>query len=414
MRICILGAGVVGLATAYQLARDGHAVTVLDAEPGPGMVTSFANGAQLSYSYVAPFAAPGVAWKVPGWLADPDGPMRFRPDLTWHQIRWLWRFWRACTATQSRATTAALLRLAALSRELTHDVLSRERLDFAFSASGKLVIYPDDAGLAAARAQVELQARMGSRQEMLDRAECLAREPALAHVASRIAGGVWTESEDAGDCQLFCAELVRVLRASNFDVSFRFNTRVTQLLTAGGHVVGAATPHGVQEADAFVLALGMGARALARPLGLDVPIYPLKGYSLTVPITGAAPAVSVTDISQKVVYARLGSRLRIAGMADLVGANMRFDNARLDTLLRQARGTFPDASDWRELRPWAGLRPATPTGLPMLGPAPGWPNLHCNIGQGALGFTLAMGSAAVVADMIAGRAPRIEAREFSA
>ena len=413
MRVCILGAGVVGLATAYQLAREGHQVTVLDAEAGPGLGTSFANGAQLSYSYVAPFAAPGVAWKVPGWLADPDGPMRLRPDFTWHQIRWLWRFWRACTATQAEATTAALLRLAALSRELTHDALTRERLDFAFSATGKLVVYPDAASLDGARAQVALQARMGSRQEVLDRAECIAREPALAAIAQRIAGGVWTESEEAGDCLLFCAELVRVLRASNFDVSFRFGTRVTQLLTAGGRVVGAATPHGVQEADTFVLALGMGARALAAPLGLDVPIYPLKGYSLTVPVTAAAPRVSITDIAQKVVYAPLGARLRIAGMADLVGADLRFDNRRLDTLLRQARGSFPDASDWSELRPWAGLRPATPTGLPMLGPAPGWPNLHCNIGQGALGFTLAMGSAAVVADIIAGRAPRIEAREFS-
>lgn len=413
MRICVLGAGVTGIATAYMLARDGHAVTVLDAEPGPGRSTSAANGGQLSYSYVAPFAAPGVARKVPGWLADPDGPMRLRPDFTWHQLRWLWSFWRACNAAQAARATAALLSLAYLSREHTREATLRESLDYAFSHSGKLVVFPDAAALDAARAQVALQARMGSRQEVLDRAECLAREPALANIAPRIAGGVWTESEDAGDCRMFCEALALALGASNFDVTFRFGTRVTQLLTAGGRVVGAVTPAGVQEADAFVLALGNGARALARPLGVDVPIHPLKGYSLTVPITGAAPHVSVTDTAAKLVYARLGTRLRIAGMADIVGSDARFDNRRLDTLLRLARAAFPDASDWRTLSPWSGLRPATPTGLPLLGRTRLWANLHLNLGQGALGFTLAMGSAVVVADGIAGRQPAIDVAPFS-
>ncbi|MCS6892157.1 MAG: D-amino acid dehydrogenase [Rhodovarius sp.] len=413
MRVCVLGAGVVGLASAYLLAREGHAVTVLDAEAGPGRMTSYANGAQLSYAYVAPFAAPGLLRKLPGWLADRDGPLRLRPELSWHQLRWLWRFWRACNAAQVERTTAALLALGALSRELTREVTAREALDYAFARAGKLVVYRDAAALREAAAQVALQRRLGVEQEVLDRAGCLAVEPALAGMAERIAGGVWTPGEDAGDCHLFCEGLVAVLQRSNFRVSFRFGTRVTQLLSAGGRVIGAATPHGVEEAEAFVLALGNGARALAAPLGLDLPIAPLKGYSLTVPVTGPAPQVSVTDAAAKVVYARLRDRLRIAGMADLVGADHRFDNRRLDSLLRLARRAFPEASDWRELKPWVGLRPATPTGLPLIGRAPGWPNLYLNVGQGALGFTLAMGSAALLADAMAERRPPIDAAAFA-
>jgi D-amino-acid dehydrogenase len=403
MRIIVLGAGVVGLATAYRLARDGHSVTVLEGEAQPGLATSRANGGQLSYSYVAPFAGAGVIGKIPGWLLDADGPMRFRPDFTRAQALWLLGFLRACNAATSAYTTAALLRLAYLSRDELHALLAREALDFAFARSGKLVVYSDSAGLEGAKRQMATQAALGSEQHALTAAECLTLEPALGHIGARLVGGIHTPSEEAGDCHLFCLGLERVLRRSNFDVTFHFNTRVTQLLTAGGRVVGAATAQGVHEADAFVLALGNGARALATPIGVDLPIQPLKGYSFTLPITGLAPSISITDASAKVVYARLGDSLRVAGMADVVGLDTRFDNRRLDTLLRQAQATFPQASHWRELRPWTGMRPATPTGLPMLGPTARWPNLHLNLGQGSLGFTLAMGSAAIIADLLAGR-----------
>lgn len=403
MRVLVLGAGVVGLTTAYALARDGHSVTVLDGARGAALHTSQANGGQLSYSYVAPFAGPGVLGKVPGWLLDRDGPLRFRPDFTWGQITWLLEFLRACNAATAARTTAALLRLAYLSRSGLHALVEREAIDFAFARSGKLVVHSDPGSFEGAKRQMLAQAALGSEQHAVSAAECLAMEPALSTLAPRLVGGIHTPGEDAGDCHLFCLGLEKLLRGSNFDVSFHFSTPVTQLLTAGGRVVGAATPLGVHEADAFVLSAGNGARALAGPLGVDIPIQPLKGYSLTVPITGQAPAISITDAAAKVVYARLGRELRVAGMADVVGADTRFDNRRLDTLLRQARAAFPDAADWTTLRPWTGLRPATPTGLPMLGPTRAWPNLHLNLGQGSLGFTLAMGSAAVVAELVAGR-----------
>ena len=409
MRVLILGAGVTGLASAYLLAREGHDVTVLDAEPEVGRGTSYANGGQLSYSYVAPFAGPGVVGKVPGWLLDPDGPLRFRPRMDPGQWKWLLRFLGACNAATSESTTRRLLRLAYLSRELTHELAARREFGFDFAPSGKLVLLPDAAAVAGAHRQVALQAEWGSEQRVLGRDECLALEPAQAGIAHRIAGGVHTVSEDAGDCRLFCEGIAATLASSNHAARFRLGTRVTQLIRAEGRIRGVQTPAGVIEADAVVVALGTGARALLRPLGIDLPIYPLKGYSLTLPITrdAAAPRISVTDSAAKVVYARLGDRLRVAGMADVVGYSRAFDERRLTTLVRQAREAFPGAADWTELAPWTGLRPATPTGLPLLGRVPGTEGLFLNLGQGGLGFTLAMGSAAVVAAAIEGRPPPI-------
>lgn len=405
MRVLILGAGVTGLATAYLLARQGHDVTVLDAEREVGRGTSYANGGQLSYSYVGPFAGPGVIGKVPGWLRDPDGPLRFRPRMDPGQWSWLLGFLRACSAATSEQTTRRLLRLAYLSRDLTRELAARREFAFDFAPSGKLVLLPDAAAVEGARRQVALQAEWGSEQSILGRDECLALEPALAGIAHRIAGGVHTASEDAGDCRLFCEGMAATLAASNHAVTFRLGTRVTQLIRAEGRVRGVQTDAGVIEADAVVVALGTGARALLRPLGLALPVYPLKGYSLTLPVVpdGAAPRVSVTDTAAKIVYARLGDRLRVAGMADLVGYSRDIDELRLTSLLRQARAAFPEASDWSAINPWAGLRPVTPTGLPLLGRVPGTQGLFLNLGQGALGFTLAMGSAAVVAAAIEGR-----------
>jgi len=409
MRVLILGAGVTGLTTAEALARDGNSVTVIDAEATVGRGASFANGGQLSYSYVAPFAGPGVIGKVPGWLLDPDGPLRFRPQPDPGQWKWLIGFLRACNPTMAEQTTRRLLLLGYLSRDLLRDLAGREGFDFAFAPAGKLVLQPSAAAMEGARRQMALQESWGTVQRALSAGECLALEPALAGIAHRIAGGILTQSEDAGDCRLFCEGLAASLKRSNAAVSFQLGTRVTQLIRAEGRIRGVMTSAGVIEGDAVVLALGTGARALARPLGLDLPIYPLKGYSLTLPITrdDAAPRISVTDTAQKVVYARIGRNLRVAGMADVVGYSPLIEEKRLSTLVRQARAAFPNATDWRELNPWAGLRPATPTGLPILGRAPGTAGLFLNLGQGSLGFTLAMGSAAILAAEIAGRAPPI-------
>jgi len=414
MHVLVLGAGVTGLGTAYALARDGHAVTVVDRASEAASEASYANGGQLSYSYVAPLAGPGVLRHLPEWLLRADGPVRFRPRMDPHQWKWGLRFLRACTARQSDLTTGHLLRLSGLSRTLMHRLVAEEELEFHFEHQGKLVAHSEPDTLAAARRQLELQRGTGAAQVALDAKECVAVEPALAAMGGRLLGGIHTPSEDAGDCRLFCLGLARVLAASNNAVRFAFGTTVTQLLRVNGRVIGVATTRGVMEADAVVLCMGVGGRRLVRPLGIDLPLYPLKGYSLSPDIADAerAPRVSVTDYARKIVYARLGRTLRVAGMADMVGEDTAFDLGRLSLLARQAGAAFPGGFATSPLRPWCGLRPATPTGAPLLGPTAAADGLFLNVGQGALGFTLALGSGRVVSDLVGGRATSIDLDGF--
>jgi D-amino-acid dehydrogenase len=399
--ICVLGAGIVGLATAWQLLRDGYQVTVVDsAQTGAG--ASGANGAQLSYSYVQPLADPSLWLQLPKLLLSPDSPLKFRLQFDPHQWAWGLRFLAACRASVSRSTTASLLALAAESRAGFEQLMKHEAIDCDFSATGKLVLYPDAPSFAAARRQMELQRNLGTVQHALSPTEAVAIEPALAHHAQRFAGAIHTPSECAADCFKVCQALQQLLAERG--VRFRFQTEVTGLARQGDRIVAAETRQGRIEADAFVVSLGTGSRRLATPLGLDVPVYPIKGYSITVQAskaTGAAPTVNVTDAARKVVFARIGDRLRVAGMAELVGHDRTIPADRIQSLVTSTREVFPGAGDFEDVKPWTGLRPATPTGLPVLGRLRGSPdNLLFNTGHGALGFTLAFGSAQRVARVL--------------
>ncbi|MDO8887271.1 MAG: D-amino acid dehydrogenase [Hydrogenophaga sp.] len=395
LHVCVLGAGIVGLATAWQLLRDGHAVTVIDsAQAGSG--ASAANGAQLSYAYVQPLADPGIWRQLPKLLLASDSPLKLRPQLDPQQWAWGLQFLAACRASVSANTTTALLTLAAESRAGFERLLAQENIDCDFSTTGKLVLHSDEAGFAAARRQMDLQRALGTVQHALSPTEAVAVEPALSGYAARFAGAIHTPGECAADCFKVCQELQRLLQARG--VRFIFNTPVTRLVRSKGRIHSAETPNGPIEADAFVVALGSASQALARPLGLNVPVYPLKGYSITLPATAASPRVNVTDVSRKVVFARIGERLRVAGMAELVGHDRSIDPGRIQSLLASVRDVFPQMEPSAEVSPWAGLRPATPTGLPVLGRLRGSPpNLFFNTGHGALGFTLAFGSAERVA-----------------
>ena len=412
MRICVLGAGVVGVATAYYLAGDGHEVTVVDQEDACALETSFANGGQLSYSYVAPLADPSVIPKLPSWLFRADSPLRFVPRLELQQWRWLLSFLRGCTAAASREATVQLLALGFYSRTLVHTVVHEEKLAFDYVRNGKLVLYRSVKGLEGAKRQMAFQATLGAEQRALGAAACVDIEPALAPLAGVLAGGIYTPSEDAGDCHKFTRGLADAAAARG--VRFRSGARVTGLLAQGGRIAAARTELGEIEADAFVVALGINSLHILRGVGIKAPLYPINGYSLTLPVGPGhkPPRISITDTHNKVVYAPLGHRLRIAGMADVTGLASGPDAKRLALLTRQARETFPEGGDYANAATWFGRRPATPTSKPLLGATP-YGNLWLNIGHGSLGFTLACGSAKLVADAIAGRPPAISPENFA-
>lgn len=392
----VIGAGIVGLSTAWCLQRDGWRVTVIDRDQ-PGAGASGANGAQLSYSYVAPLADPSIWRQLPGLLLSADSPLKWRLKADSGQWTWMLGFLAACRSEVARATTAQLLTLAAESRQAFERLLQEEDIACDFAAHGKLVLYPDARSLDAARRQLDLQARLGGApQQALSPAECVAVEPALEHHAPNIAGGIHTPSECSADCLRLCQTLHERLLARG--VRFELGRTVHEWVREAGRLRAVRTDAGDITADAFVLAAGTGSARLGRRLGLAVPVYPLKGYSVTLPLTpdtSAAPRVSVTDLARKVVFARLGDRLRVAGMVELVGEDRRLDPARIASLHHTTRTLFPAlAASAVTAEAWAGLRPATPTGRPLIGHLPGAPaNLLLNTGHGALGFTLAMGSA---------------------
>ena len=414
MKVLVLGAGVAGVASAWYLWRDGHEVTVVERNQGVGLETSFANGGQLSYSYVAPLASPSVIPKIPPWLLRRDSPLRFRPALDLDQWRWCAQFLAACNQATADRTTERLLRLAFYSRDLMHELVRTQAPDFDYVQNGKLVVHTERASFESARRLMDYQRSLGAEQRALDARESVALEPALADMAPRICGAIHTPSEDVGDTYKFCNELQRLMATGANPVRYRFGVEVQRLLPWRDRLMGVETSAGVLEADAYVLALGTNAPHLLGPLGIRVPVYPLKGYSLSLPIVdpAGAPRISVTDFKRKVVYARIGDELRVAGMADLSGRWPVIDPERIDQLVDEVKSAFPRATDFRVLKPWCGMRPATPKGTPVLGRTPRG-NLWLNVGHGALGFTLALATGRIVADLAAGRDPAVPLDGFT-
>lgn len=413
MKVIVLGAGVVGLSCAWYLWRDGHQVTIVERNRGVGLETSFANGGQLSYSYVAPLASPSVIPKLPPWLLRRDSPLRFRPEIDPDQWRWCLEFLAACNQKTADETTRRLLRLAFYSRDLMHALVREQSIDFDYVQNGKLVVHTQRESFDSAVRLMEYQRTLGAEQRALDPAQCLEIEPALADMKG-IVGAIHTPSEDVGDTYRFCNELARLMTAGPNPVTIHLRAEVGRLLPWGRKLMGVETSVGVLEADHYVMALGTNAPWLVKPLGIRVPVYPLKGYSLSLPITdqAGAPRISVTDFKRKVVYARIGDDLRVAGMADLSGRRAVIDVERIDQLVDEVKGTFPRATDFSELKPWCGMRPATPRGTPLVGATP-YSNLWLDVGHGALGFTLALATGRMVCDLVGGRAPAVPLDGFA-
>ncbi len=401
-RVCIIGGGVIGLASAYALVRAGHAVTVLDARASLGSETSFANGGQLSYRYVAPLADKGVPLQAISWLLRGDSPLTLRPRLDPQQWRWMAAFIGACRGSVNQRNAAHLLRLAALSQATLQQWREDDRLDgFDWRRNGKLVTFRSAGTFAHARSKVTdfLQ------QQVLSAADCARLEPAL--VGDDFVGGIYTPNEEVADCHAFCQRLAARLEASG-RCTFLLGRKVTGIRHADEAVQAVELGNEVLPVEQLVLAAGHRSAELMLP-GVSLPLYPLKGYSLSVPIGAQhqAPNVSITDYDRKIVYARIGEQLRVAAMVDIVGFDASLEPKRLALIKRQALETFPHAGDYAQAVEWAGMRPATPTGLPLIG-ASVYRNLWLNLGHGALGFTLACGSGQLLAELIGQRAPSID------
>jgi D-amino-acid dehydrogenase len=391
-------------------------VTVVDRAATVGQGTSHANGAQLSYSYVAPLASASVLRSLPGWLLSGDSPVRLRPTFDPAQTSWLIRFLAACTQRASDTATAKLLSLSALSRASLHAMLAETPVEFHHRQNGKLVVLSSAKSMAEAERQMRLQADMGSRQHALTATECVALEPALATIAHRLVGGIHTPDEEVGDCFLLCAALHEALTPR---VRFHLGTSVQNIRVERGRIAALTTGAGDIVADAYVLAAGARSGPLGRLARISVPVQPIRGYSITTTLRpgNAAPVRSITDSARKTVYAPLGNSLRVAGFAEIDAGRDQLRPDRIAALAKTLGETFPDAvcaDDLHpdRLQPWSGLRPATPTSLPVIGRSR-VANLFVNAGQGALGFTLAAGSAALLADIVAGRQSSIDATPFS-
>jgi len=392
--VTVIGGGVIGLATAYALVREGMSVDLVEARDSLASATSFANGGQLSYRYVAPLADAGVPWQALGWMLQGDSPLRLRLRMDPAQWRWLMGFMLACRSSVNRRNGAQLLALALQSQA----TLARWReddgiTDFAWRRNGKLVAFRSARAFAHGRERL-LDPQS---QRVLDANELRGLEPALAEVP--FVGGVLTPDEEVADCHRFCERLAAHLQASG-RCRFLLGKPVTQLHKHQDQIVALQLGGERIDVQRLVLCAGHRSAGLALP-GLKLPLYPLKGYSLSAPIGAEhrAPEVSITDYERKVVYARLDRQLRVAAMVDIVGFDESVDARRLESMRRLARDTLPAAADYGQAVEWAGMRPATPTGVPIIG-ATAYRNLWLNVGHGALGFTLACGSAQRLARMM--------------
>jgi len=410
MKVIVLGAGVVGTASAWYLADAGHEVVVVERREGPGLETSFANGGQVSVGHAEPWAGPGAPAKILKWLSRDDAPLLFRPRLDPAQWRWGVQFLLECLAWRAARNTAQILALALYSRQQLQLLRAKTGLAYDERQRGILHYYTDASGFAAARETTRVLRRLGLDREEKSVEETLAIEPALAPARDRLVGATYTPSDESGDAHLFTAGLASLSEGRG--VRFLFGREILGLRATGEGVTGvvAKGPEGEETiaGDAYVVAMGSYSPLLTRPLGLDLPVYPAKGYSATVAVADPdkAPSVSLTDDAAKIVVSRLGERLRVAGTAELSGYSTDLDPVRCEALVRRMREMLPEAGDWDRPSYWTGLRPATPSGVPVIGRTR-IPNLWINTGHGTLGWTMACGSGRALADRISGRRPEV-------
>jgi D-amino-acid dehydrogenase len=412
MKVLVLGAGVLGTATAWYLVQQGHDVTVIERREGAGLETSFANGGQISVCHAEPWANPDAPLKILQWLRRDDSPLLFR--LRMDPAQWLWgaRFLYECRPARTRENIVQIVKLALYSRAALQELRETTGIEYDALTRGILHYYTDPGEFEQAAKAASIMNELGVDRDLKTVDEAVAIEPALAHARDRIVGATYTSTDESGDAHKFTVNLAKMAEARG--VRFLYGRTIQAAGTEGNRVAGIVVKHGdgkdtTLTADAYVVALGSYSPLLTGPIGLYLPIYPAKGYSASVPIAdpALAPTVSLTDDSAKIVFSRLGERLRIAGTAELSGYSTDLNAVRCEALIRRAREMFPGAGDCDRATFWTGLRPSTPSNVPLIGRTK-YPNLFLNTGHGTLGWTMACGSGRALADIISGRKPEVD------
>lgn len=413
MKVLILGAGVVGVTSAYYLSQAGHDVTVVDAKPGAGQDTSFGNSGQVSPGYSAPWSGPGLPMLAAKWiLTEKHSPLIIRPSLDIWMYSWLVKLLQNCTAEHYARNKGRMVRLAEYSRDCLAALRTETQIQYDQRTLGTLQLLRTQKQMDAVGRDIAVLKQYGVAHEQLDRAGCVAAEPALALTQHKIAGGLRLPGDETGDCHLFTHRLAEIAYANG--VNFLYGTRIERLQAEGGRITGVVTNTGTLKADIIVMSLGSYSPLLLRPMGIHIPVYPVKGYSITVPIENpeAAPVSTVMDETYKIAVTRLGDRIRAGGRAEICGYDKTLRISRQAALNHSVGDLFPQGGDLAKASFWTGLRPMTPDGTPVIGPTP-YSNLWLNTGHGTLGWTMSCGSARVLADMISGRKPDIETADLA-
>jgi D-amino-acid dehydrogenase len=407
MKVMVLGSGVIGVSCAYQLALAGHEVTVLERQPAAALETSYANAGEVSPGYSAPWAGPGVPIKAVKWLLMHHRPLVIRGNIDMRLVRWGLAMLRNCTAARYELNKGRMVRLAEYSRDCLRELRANTGIRYDERMQGTLQLFRTQAQLDATAADVAILQRSGVAFELLAREGCIRHEPALARVATKFVGGLRLPGDETGDCFKFTQNLAAL--AAQRGVTFRYGTRIERLQVTRQRIDGVVTDAGTLQADAYLVALGSHSPLLLAPLAIRIPVYPVKGYSITLPITDAAgaPESTVMDETHKVAVTRLGTRIRVGGTAELAGYTLKLHEARRATLEHVVTDLFPHGGDVARAEFWCGLRPMTPDGTPIVG-ATRLPNLFLATGHGTLGWTMAAGTGRVMADVISARAPQID------
>ncbi|MBO1012796.1 D-amino acid dehydrogenase [Achromobacter sp. SD115] len=406
MHVIVLGSGVIGTTTAYYLARQGAKVTVLDRQPAAAQETSYANAGQVSPGYSTPWAAPGIPLKAIKWLFQKHAPLAIRLDGSLFQLKWMAAMLANCSAERYSVNKERMLRLSEYSRDCLRELRTSTGIHYEERTRGTLQLFRTEAQLEAARRDIAVLEEVGVPYELLDRNRLVTAEPALARSLHKLSGGLRLPNDETGDCQLFTTRLAEL--AKGLGVEFRFGQTVSGLNTAGGQITGVRVGNEVLTADRYVAAFGSYTRDFLAPLGLDLPVYPLKGYSLTIPMAdeSAAPVSTILDETYKIAVTRFDQRIRVGGMAEITGFDLRLKEARRKTLELVVNDLFPGSGHVAQAEFWTGLRPMTPDGTPVVG-ATRYGNLYLNTGHGTLGWTMACGSGKLVADQVMGQRPAI-------